>query len=67
MDVDDDLLSAAQQAAGEKTIKVTVRRALELLVAQSGRREDDLRRRWADLGDGLADPQDEDVMRRAWS
>lgn len=67
VDVDDDLLIAAQRASGDTTIKATVHRALELLVAQHRRREVELRDRWTELGDSLADLQDQDVMRRAWS
>ena len=67
VDVDDDLLSAAQSASGEPTIKATVHRALLLLVTENRRREADLRQRWAALGDSLADLDDDEVMRRAWS
>lgn len=67
VDVDDDLLIAAQRASGDTTIKSTVHRALELLVAQHRRKEAELRDRWTELGDSLADLQDQDVMRRAWS
>lgn len=67
VDVDDELLQAAQRISGENTIKGTVRRALELLVSQGSQRESELRRRWEGLGDALADLQDDEVMRRAWS
>ncbi len=67
VDMDDELLQAAQSVSGESTIKGTVQRALELLVSQNARREAELRERWASLGDSMADLQDEDVMRRAWS
>lgn len=67
VDVDDDLLRAAQALAGERTITGTVRTALELLVSQHESAEQDLRERWAALGDALADLQDDDVMSRAWS
>ncbi|MGH3569612.1 MAG: hypothetical protein ACRDRH_27090 [Pseudonocardia sp.] len=63
----DDLLIAAQGASGGAMIKLTVHRSLELLVAQHRRKEAELRDRWIDLGDSLADLQDQDVMRRAWS
>lgn len=66
VDIDDDLLDAAKAAAGERTIKATVHRALELLVDQNRRREAGLRQRWADLGDSMADLQDDAVMDRAW-
>lgn len=67
VDVDDELLRAAQQAFGEKTIKGTVHRALELVVAQRTGREAELRARWVAVGDALADLQDDSVMQRAWS
>ena len=67
VDVDDELLLAAQRFSGEDTIKGTVQRALELLVSQASRRESELRRRWEDMGDALADLQDDAVMRQAWS
>ncbi len=67
VDMDDELLRAAQSVSGESTIKGTVQRALELLVSQNACREAELRERWASLGDSMADLQDEDVMRRAWS
>ncbi|MGQ0573184.1 MAG: type II toxin-antitoxin system VapB family antitoxin [Pseudonocardia sp.] len=67
VDIDDDLLSAAQRTSGATTIKQTVHRALELLVAQHRAQEVEIRRDWAELGDALGDLQDEDVMRRAWS
>lgn len=67
VDVDDDLLDAAQLASGEATIKGTVHRALELLVTENRRREEELRTRWADLGDSVADLQDDKIMSRAWS
>lgn len=67
IDIDDDLLAAAQEAAGQDSIKGTVTEALDRLVAQQRRREEDLRASWADLGDALLDLQDDDVMRRAWT
>lgn len=67
VDVDDELLIAAQRISGENTIKGTVQRALELLVSQGGQREAELQRRWEGLGDALADLQDDAVMRQAWS
>lgn len=67
VDMDDELLVAAQRASGESTIKGTVQRALEILVAESLRSEAELRERWASLGAGLADLQDDTVMRQAWS
>jgi Arc/MetJ family transcription regulator len=67
VDVDDELLNAAQSASGEPTIKATVHRALLLLLTENRRREAELRERWATLGDSLADLDDEDVMRQAWS
>lgn len=67
VDIDDDLLIAAQRVSGESTIKQTVHRALEALVAQHRAREAEIRRQWAELGDALDDLQNEDVMRRAWS
>ncbi len=65
--MDDALLSSAQAAAGERTIKGTVKKALETLISQQQRTEDDLHERWSELGDVLADLQDDEVMRRAWS
>lgn len=67
VDMDDDLLNAAQAVAGERTIKGTVKKALELLVSEQHRTERDLYERWHELGDALADLQDDDVMGRAWS
>lgn len=67
VDMDDDLLNAAQAVAGERTIKGTVKMALELLVSEQQRTERDLHERWSELGDALADLQDDDVMGRAWS
>ena len=67
IDLDDDLLAAAQQATGERTIKGTVTEALRLLVEQRGRREADIRDRWNALDDVLVDLQDDGVMGRAWS
>ena len=43
MDVDDDLLIAVQRASGDTTIKSTVHRALELLIAQHRQKEAELR------------------------
>lgn len=67
VDIDDELLLAAQEAAGQKTIKGAVAIALEHLVTEHRRREQALRDRWDLLGDTLADLQDREVMRRAWS
>lgn len=67
VDVDDELLVAAQRISGENTIRGTVQRALELLISQSSQREAELRRRWEDLGDALADLQDDAVRHQAWS
>lgn len=67
VDMDDDLLIAAQAVAGERTIKGTVRKALESLVSEQQRTEHDLHERWRELGDVLADLQDDDVMGPAWS
>ncbi|MGH3914624.1 MAG: type II toxin-antitoxin system VapB family antitoxin [Pseudonocardiaceae bacterium] len=67
VDMDDELLGAAQRISGESTIKGTVQRALEMLVAGGLRSEAELRGRWAELGAGLADLQDDAVMRQAWS
>lgn len=67
VDLDDELLSAAQAVAGERTIKGTVKKALELLVSQQLRTEHDLHERWSELGDVLADLQADDVMGGAWS
>jgi Arc/MetJ family transcription regulator len=67
IDIDDDLLEAAQRAAGQDSIKATVTVALNRLVAQQRRREEYLRDSWARLGDALVDLQDDDVMRQAWA
>lgn len=67
IDIDDELLASAQEAAGQDSIKGTVTEALNRLVAQQHRREQYLRESWAQLGDALADLEDDDVMRRAWS
>jgi Arc/MetJ family transcription regulator len=67
IDIDDELLAAAQHAAGQDSIKGTVTEALNRLVEQQRRREQHLRDSWAQLGDALADLQDDDVMRQAWS
>lgn len=67
VDLDDELLSAAQQAAGTDTIKSTISQALEQLVTQSGQRKAELRERWAGLGESLADLGDAEITRRAWS
>lgn len=67
VDVDDELLVAAQRISGESTIKGTVQRGLELLISQGSQRETELRRRWEGMGDALADLQDDAVMRQAWS
>lgn len=67
IDIDDGLLAAAQEAAGQDSIKGTVTEALDRMVAQQRRREEHLRATWADLGDGLADLQDEEVMGEAWA
>ncbi len=66
VDVDDELLTAAQRASGDATIKATVHQALELYVAEHRRKEAELRQRWAALGDVLVDLQDPEVMRGAW-
>lgn len=66
VDVDDELLSAARRASGDATIKATVHQALELFVAEHRRKEDDLRERWAALGDVFDDLHDPEVMRGAW-
>lgn len=67
IDIDDELLAAAQEAAGQDSIKGTVTEALDRLVAQQRRREEHLRASWADLGEALADLQDDEVMREAWA
>lgn len=67
IDIDDALLAAAQEAAGQDSIKGTVTEALDRLVAQQRRREEHLRASWADLGEVLADLQDDEVMREAWA
>lgn len=67
IDIDDQLLAAAQQATGEPTLKGTVRHALEDLVAAQRQGEEELPGRWADLGGILADLHDPTVMDRAWS
>jgi Arc/MetJ family transcription regulator len=67
IDIDDELLAAAQQAAGQDSIKGTVTEALNRLVAQQRRREQYLRDSWAQLGDAMVDLQDDEVMHRAWS
>ena len=67
IDIDDELLVAAQEAAGQDSIKGTVTEALNRLVEQQRRREQHLRESWAQLGEALVDLQDDDVMRRAWS
>ncbi len=67
IEIDDELLVAAKDAAGQETIKGTVTAALQRLVAEHRRREQTTRDRWDGLGDALADLQDEDLMRRAWS
>lgn len=67
VDMDDDLLTAAQAIAGERTIKGTVNKALELLVSQQQHSEHELHERWRELGDVLVDLQDDGVMGRAWS
>lgn len=67
IDIDDELLAAAQQAAGQDSIKGTVNEALDRLVAQQRRREEHLRASWADLGETLVDLQDDEVMGRAWT
>lgn len=67
VEIDDELLTAAQQASGESTIKGTVTEALQRLVAEHRRREQDLRQRWNALGGALVDLQDDEVMQRAWS
>lgn len=66
VDIDDAVLSAAQRAGGDATIKATVHRALELLVAENRRQEAELLERWAALGDVLSDLQDPEIMRGAW-
>lgn len=66
VDIDDDLLAAAQQASGDATIKATMHQALELYVAEHRRKEAELRERWAALGDVLVDLQDPEIMRGAW-
>lgn len=66
VDVDDELLSAAQRASGEATIKATVHQALELCVAEHRRGQGELHKRWSDLGDALTDLQDPEVMQTAW-
>lgn len=67
VDIDDELLDDALRLSGEPTIKRTVHRALELLVAERRRSEAEIRRQWAELGDALDDLQDEDVLRQAWA
>lgn len=67
IDIDDELLAAAQEATGEQTLKGTVRHALEEVVAVHRQGEEELRGRWSDLADVLADLHDPTVMDRAWS
>lgn len=67
IDIDDELLAAAQQAAGQDSIKGTVTEALDRLVAQQRRSEEHLRATWTDLGKALVDLQDDEVMRQAWA
>lgn len=65
--MDDDLLTSAREVSGERAIKATVRMALELLVSPRQSSEQDLWEWWSELGDVLADLQDDAVMRAAWS
>lgn len=67
VDVDDELLGAAQRASGGATIKATVHQALEQFVAEHRRKDAELRERWAALGDVLVDLQDPEVMQGAWT
>lgn len=67
IDIDDELLAAAQQAAGQDSIKGTVTEALDRLVAQQRRSEEHLRATWNNLGELLVDLQDDEVMCQAWA
>lgn len=67
IDVDDELLAAAQRATGERTLKGTVREALEQVVTVHRTSENELRGRWEAVGDLVADLHDPEVMDRAWS
>ena len=67
VEIDDEILTAARDAAGSSTIRATVQAGLERLVADARRREELLRNGWSLIGDALTDLHDEDVMRDAWS
>jgi len=66
IDIDDDLLQAAQDATGEATMKGTVRVALELAVEQHRIRVAEIRKRWERAADLLVDLHDPEVMKGAW-
>ena len=62
IEIDDEYLAAAQQALGTTTKKDTVNAALREVTALAARRRD-LHRL---TSGGLADLENEDVMRAAW-
>jgi Arc/MetJ family transcription regulator len=62
IDVDEDMLTAAQVALGTKTKKETVNAALRAVTALAARRRD-LQRL---ASGGLPDLEDPEVMRAAW-
>lgn len=67
VEIDDDLLVRAQQAAGTNTIKEIVNLALARLVEDDRRSEAEVRRRWARATQSLQDLHDPEVMGEAWS
>jgi len=62
IDVDEEMLTAAQQALGTNTKKETVNAALRAVTALAARRRD-LQRL---ISGGLPDLEDAEVMRAAW-
>ncbi len=66
IEIDDDLLHAAQAALGAGTYKETVRSALEQVVASRGRAETPTAGLLADFAQATRDLSDPAVMDAAW-
>ena len=66
IDIDDELLLAAQATLGAGTFKETVRAALEQVISSRGRAETPTSSLLADFATATRDLSDPDVMDAAW-